>query len=351
MPLSKFKLIRKYAGKEGSVPSLDEIGGTSWARRKEKIKKRVSYLADKLLAINAERMAKPGYAFMHEEEMEHAFANDFPYKLTDSQQKAWDDISKDMESPHPMDRLLAGDVGFGKTEIAFRACYKAILSGKQAAILCPTTILAKQHNEVAIKRFKGYGVEIAMLSRFTPKKEIENYIKKIKEGRIHLIIGTHKILGSEIEFNNLGLLVIDEEQRFGVTHKERIKEITTNIDVLTLSATPIPRTLQMSLLNVKSLSLLTQAPQNRMPIKTYVTKYDEGLIKEVIARELGRGGQVYYLHNRIDSIYSKAKKIQDMFPSCVVKVVHGALSADEIGDVMKKFYDGDIDILVCTTII
>ena len=190
-----------------------------------------------------------------------------------------------------------------------------------------------------------------MLSRFTPKKEIENYIKKIKEGRIHLIIGTHKILGSEIEFNNLGLLVIDEEQRFGVTHKERIKEITTNIDVLTLSATPIPRTLQMSLLNVKSLSLLTQAPQNRMPIKTYVTKYDEGLIKEVIARELGRGGQVYYLHNRIDSIYSKAKKIQDMFPSCVVKVVHGALSADEIGDVMNEFYDGDIDILVCTTII
>lgn len=351
VPLSKFKLIRKYAGKEGSVPSLDEIGGTSWARRKEKIKKRVSYLADKLLAINAERMAKPGYAFMHEEEMEHAFANDFPYKLTDSQQKAWDDISKDMESPHPMDRLLAGDVGFGKTEIAFRACYKAILSGKQAAILCPTTILAKQHNEVAIKRFKGYGVEIAMLSRFTPKKEIENYIKRIKEGRIHLIIGTHKILGSEIEFNNLGLLVIDEEQRFGVTHKERIKEITTNIDVLTLSATPIPRTLQMSLLNVKSLSLLTQAPQNRMPIKTYVTKYDEGLIKEVIARELGRGGQVYYLHNRIDSIYSKAKKIQDMFPSCVVKVVHGALSADEIGDVMNEFYDGDIDILVCTTII
>lgn len=351
VPLSKYKLIRKYSGKEGIVPTLDTIGGTSWARRKERIKSRVSYLADKLLAIYAERMAKPGYAFMDEKEMEEQFANGFPYPLTISQAKTYEDIKNDMESPHPMDRLLAGDVGFGKTELAFRACYKAILSGKQAAFLCPTTILAKQHTEVAIKRFKGFGVEIAMLSRFTKPNDVKRYTKRIAEGKIHLIIGTHKILNSELRFNDLGLLVIDEEQRFGVTHKERIKELTTNIDVLTLTATPIPRTLQMSLLNVKSLSLLLEAPQNRMPIKTYVSKYDKGLVKEVISRELGRKGQVYYLHNRIDSIYSCAKSLQELFPHAYVKVAHGGMTADEIGDVMNDFYDGKIDILVCTSII
>lgn len=351
VPLSKFKLIRKYAGKEGTVPTLDTIGGTSWARRKEKIKSRVSYLADKLLAIYAERLAKPGYAFMSEDEMEQLFADDFPYPLTESQQKAWTEIKEDMESSHPMDRLLAGDVGFGKTELALRACYKAILSGKQAAILCPTTILAKQHTEVAVKRFKGFGVEIATLSRFTRPKELKRDLKRIKDGKIHLVIGTHKLLGADVAFADLGLLVIDEEQRFGVTHKERIKEMTANIDVLTLTATPIPRTLQMSLLNVKSLSLLSQAPQNRMPIKTYVSKYDQGLVKEVIARELGRGGQVYYLHNRIDSIYSKARQLQTLFPQARIKVVHGALQADDIGEIMNEFYDGEVDILVCTTII
>lgn len=351
VPLSKFKLIRKYAGKEGTVPTLDTFGGTSWTRRKARIRARVSYLADKLLALYAERLAKPGLTFPSEPEFESGFARAFPYRLTKSQEQAWTDISRDMESPHPMDRLLAGDVGFGKTELAFRACYKAILSGRQAAILCPTTILAKQHAEVAVRRFQGFGVEIAVLSRFTRPRDLQRQLKRIREGKVHLIIGTHKLLGNEVTFASLGLLVIDEEQRFGVTHKERIKELSANIDVLTLTATPIPRTLQMSLLGVKSLSQLLEAPQNRMPIKTYVCRYDRGLVKEVISRELGRGGQVYYLHNRIDSIYSKARSLQELFPSARLAVVHGSLSSDEIGDTMNDFYDGKTDILVCTTII
>lgn len=351
VPISKYKLIRKYSGHEGVAPRIDTLGGSSWARRKAKIRGRVSYLADKLIEISAIRASTPGFAFQEDDEFEESFAKAFPYELTIAQQKAVNEIKKDMEAPHPMDRLLAGDVGFGKTEVAFRAAYKAILSGKQVALLCPTTVLAKQHYEVALKRFEGFGVNICVLSRNVSKKDQATIIEKIGKGKYHLIIGTHRILSKDIVFNDLGLLIVDEEQRFGVTHKEKIKELTTNIDVLTLTATPIPRTLQMSLLNVRSLSLLNDPPFNRLPIKTYIVKHDKNLVREVISRELGRKGQVYYLHNRISSIYRTADNLSAMFPSAKVSVVHGQMDPSDMSEIMSDFYEGKVDILVCTTII
>lgn len=351
VPLDKYKLIRKYSGKDGLKPKLDHMGGATWARRKAKIRGRVAYLADRLLEIEAKRAALPGFAFEGDSELEQLFGNAFPYQLTLAQTKAWEDIQKDMAKPHPMDRLLAGDVGFGKTEVAFRAIFKAILSGKQAALLCPTTVLAKQHFEVALNRFDGFGVRIAMLSRNVEDKEQKKIVEALKGGTVDLVIGTHRLLSSDISFKNLGLLVVDEEQRFGVTHKEKIKELFSDVDVLTLTATPIPRTLQMSLLNVRQLSLLSDPPINRLPIKTYVVRYDIEMVREVIARELGRQGQVYYLHNRIQSIYKKADELQKLFPHARIGVVHGQLDPEAMSQVMEDFYGHKIDILVCTTII
>jgi transcription-repair coupling factor (superfamily II helicase) len=351
VPLEKYKLIRKYSGKDGLKPKLDHMGGATWARRKAKIRGRVAYLADRLLEIAAKRQEMPGFEFKEDEQLENLFAEAFPFQLTLAQQNAVQDIFKDMMSPHPMDRLLAGDVGFGKTEVAFRAVFKAVISGKQAALLCPTTVLANQHFEVALNRFNGFGVRIAMLSRNVDEKEQKHIIDCLKEGTIDFVIGTHRLLSDDVAFKNIGLLVVDEEQRFGVTHKEKIKENFSNIDVLTLTATPIPRTLQMSLLNVRSLSLLDDPPINRLPIKTYVVRYDKEMLREVIARELGRQGQVYYLHNRIQTIYKKAQEIQQMFPTAKIGVVHGQLEPDKMAEVMESFYSHAIDILICTTII
>jgi len=351
IPLRKYKLIRKYSSKEGVRPKLDKLGGATWAKRKAKIRGRIAYMADRLIEIAAKREQLPGFAFQKDDEFENMFDQAFPYDLTVGQRNAWNEIKKDMMSEHPMDRLLTGDVGFGKTEVAFRAAYKAVLSGKQVALLCPTTVLAKQHFEVATERFKEFGVEIAMVSRNVTKGQQTKILKKLKDGKIHFLIGTHRLLSKDVVFKELGLLIVDEEQRFGVTHKEKIKELTSNVDVLTLTATPIPRTLQMSLLNVRSLSALSDPPINRLPIKTYVVKYDKQLVKEVISRELGRDGQVYFLHNRILSIYKKADEIRKMFPHAKVEAVHGQLPANEMMDIMNKFYDKKIDILVCTSII
>jgi transcription-repair coupling factor (superfamily II helicase) len=351
VPIDKYKFIRKYSGKDGLTPRLDHLGGASWARRKAKIRGRVVYMADKLLEIAAQRAGIFGFSFQKDDEYEASFSKAFPYTLTLAQQRAWNEIKGDMMSPHPMDRLLTGDVGFGKTEVAFRAAYKAMLSGKQVALLCPTTVLAKQHFEVANNRFAGFGANIGRLSRSVGHQEQMETIKGLADGKINFVIGTHRLLSSDIKFKDLGLLIVDEEQRFGVTHKEKIKELGPSIDVLTLTATPIPRTLQMSLLNVRSLSLLDDAPINRMPIKTYVVKYDKNLAKEVISRELGRHGQVYYLHNRILTIYKKADELQKMFPDAKIGVVHGQMESEKMSEVMSDFYEGSIDILVCTTII
>lgn len=351
IPLEKFSRIRKYVSKEGSVPRLSKLGGKDWANVKEKIKNQVNFLADRLLALYAEREITPGISFKEDDEFQKEFEDAFPYQMTRDQQKALEEIKLDMEKPTPMDRLLCGDVGFGKTEVAFRAAFKAILSNKQVALLCPTTILAKQHYDVANSRFSLFGVNIALFSRFVPAKIQNENIKLIKEGKIHLIIGTHRLLSKDIEIPNLGLLIVDEEQRFGVEHKERIKEISKNVDVLTLTATPIPRTLQMSLLGIRNLSQLQTPPSSRMPIQTYVTEYNPHLAKEVICRELSRGGQVFYLYNLVSTIFQKAEQIKKAIPNARVGVVHAKMDSEDIDKIMTEFYLGTIDVLVCTSIV
>lgn len=351
IPLEKFSRIRKYVSKEGSVPRLSKLGGKDWANVKEKIKNQVNFLADRLLALYAEREITPGISFKEDDEFQKEFEDAFPYQMTRDQQKALEEIKLDMEKPTPMDRLLCGDVGFGKTEVAFRAAFKAILSNKQVALLCPTTILAKQHYDVANSRFSLFGVNIALFSRFVPAKIQNENIKLIKEGKIHLIIGTHRLLSKDIEIPNLGLLIVDEEQRFGVEHKERIKEISKNVDVLTLTATPIPRTLQMSLLGIRNLSQLQTPPSSRMPIQTYVTEYNPHLAKEVICRELSRGGQVFYLYNLVSTIFQKAEQIKKAISNARVGVVHAKMDSEDIDKIMTEFYLGNIDVLVCTSIV
>lgn len=351
LPLNQYRLIRKYASREGYAPSLDKIGGSTWSRKKAKIRSKISYLADQLLSLYSERRSRTGFAFPTERELEDAFLRTFPYPYTRSQREAMEDVRKDMESPYPMDRLVAGDVGFGKTEIAFYAAFKAVLAHKQVAFLCPTTILCDQHFKVAKSRLATFGIRICAFSRFVSKKKQEENIKKIRKGEFDLVIGTHRLLSDDIVFKDLGLLIIDEEQKFGVAHKEKIKEKSKNIDCLTLTATPIPRTMQMSLLNVRSLSLLEEPPINRMPVKTYVAKMDWELVYEVIDKELQRRGQVYFLHNDIKSIFMMRDKLAKKFPDARVDVVHAKMNQDDIERTMAEFYSGDIDVLVCTSII
>lgn len=351
LPLSQYRLIRKYSSREGYSPSLDKIGGSTWSRKKSRIRSKISYLADQLLSIYAERKNTPGYSFPSFLELEKEYLDSFPYQYTSSQKQAINDVKEDMESSHPMDRLIAGDVGFGKTEIALYAAFKAALAGKQTAFLCPTTILAQQHLKVAKERLEPFGLKIVSFSRFVPKKEQEANIKLVKEGKVDLVIGTHRLLSDEIIFKDLGLLVIDEEQKFGVAHKEKIKEKSKNIDCLTLTATPIPRTMQMSLLSVRSLTLLEEPPINRLPVKTYVARMDKDLIDEVIEKELDRKGQVYYLLNRITSLNTLAERLKKKFPKARIGVVHARMSEDDIEVTMSEFYMARIDILVCTSII
>ena len=351
IPLQKFSSIRKYVSREGVVPRLSRMGGKDWANTKEKIKEHVNFLADRLINLYAQREQEEGFAFKKDDEFQEEFENAFPYELTKDQDTAINEIKADMEKKNPMDRLLCGDVGFGKTEVAFRAAFKAMLSNKQVALLCPTTILAKQHYDVAKSRFAMFGVKIALFSRFVSEKQQKEYIEQIKNNEIHLIIGTHRLLSKDINIPNLGLLIVDEEQRFGVEHKERIKEISVNIDVLTLTATPIPRTLQMSLLGIRNLSQLKTPPHARMPIQTYVTPYNFKLAKEAISRELSRGGQVFYLHNRVATIRHKVDEIQKELPNARIGLVHAKMDKDDIDMIMTEFYLGNIDVLVCTSII
>lgn len=351
VPLEQFKLVRKYVGKDGARPKLNRLGSTEWEKTKRQIKERVNDMAERLILLYAKRLEVQGFAFKEDDEFQKAFESQFPFELTKDQERSLKEIKEDMEKPIPMDRLLCGDVGFGKTEIAFRAAFKAILSGKQVGLLCPTTLLARQHYERALDRFSVFGVKIAILSRLVPESTQKQYLKQIEEGKIHLIIGTHRLLSKEIKFHDLGLLIVDEEQRFGVEQKERIKELKSNVDVLTLTATPIPRTLQMSLVGIRQLSQLNSAPTNRMPIQTYVVPFKVSMIRELMERELARKGQVFYLHNQVSTIYSTARKIQEMIPDAHIGVVHGQMDREMIEDVMTHFYHGELDILVCTSII
>ena len=351
VPLSQFQLVRKYLGKEGASPRLSRLHSKDWENTKKKIKERINNLATRLMNLYIERSNAVGYAFGKDDEFQKEFEESFEYELTPDQENALKEIKCDMESSHPMDRLLCGDVGFGKTEVAFRAAFKAILSGKQVAILCPTTLLARQHYELALQRFSQFDVNIAVFSRLIPDKKQQEYLKDVASGKAHLVIGTHRLLSKEIQFNDLGLLIVDEEQRFGVEQKERIKEMKTNIDVLTLSATPIPRTLQISLLGVRSMSIINTAPKDRMPIQTYVTPFDIDVVKELIQRELGRNGQVFFLHNNISTLYLRASKLEKLLPGVTIGVAHGKMSREDIEDVMLKFYNGEIQVLVCTSIV
>ena len=351
IPLEHFKYIRKYVGREGFTPKLSKLYSSKWDTTKKRVQEKLDFLAEKLSLLYKERETTTGFAFQPDDVFQLDFEKKFPYKLTVDQEKAVEDIKVDMESDKPMNRLICGDVGFGKTEVAFRAAFKCINSGKQALLLCPTTLLAKQHYQRALERFSGFGVRISCLTRFTTTKEFNNDIKDIKAGKIHFVIGTHKALSKNVEFYDIGLLIIDEEQRFGVEHKESITMKYRNIDVLTLSATPIPRTLQQSLVGMKSISIINTAPQDRNSIQTYLIEHDDKTIYELIARELGRNGQVYYVHNDVSTIFDVKYKIEENVRGSKVEIVHGKMKKSDIDDVMNRFYAGDVQVLVATTIV
>ena len=351
VPLYQFNLIRKYVGREGKKPTLSRLGTNQWEKTKKKIKERVNILADRLLLLYQERSKIKGFSFKIEDELQKEFENEFDHELTIDQKKAIEDIKKDMEKDTPMDRLLSGDVGFGKTEVAFRAAFKALNNGKQVALMCPTTLLARQHYELALNRFKNFNFGIGLISRLQSETQNKKTLENLKTGKINFIIGTHKLLSKKVLFKDLGLLIIDEEQRFGVEQKEKIKEMCNNIDVLTLSATPIPRTLQSTLIGIKTISSITTPPKERMPIQTYVIPYDNKVLKEIIQRELSRQGQIFFVHNEIATIYERADEIQSLLPSCKKGIIHAKMDKSDIEDVMVEFYNGEIDLLIATSII
>ena len=351
IPVEKIDLISKYSGNEGMVPKINKLGGSEWAKTKARVRSKVVDIADKLLALYAEREARKGFAFSPDCDMSIDFENDFPYQLTKDQENAIVQIKGDMESTVPMDRLLCGDVGFGKTEVAFVAAFKAILDSKQVLFLCPTTILSNQHYENARERFKNFPVSIGLLNRFTSPNEVKRILQGLKDGTIDLVFGTHRLLSDDVVAKDLGLLIIDEEQRFGVMHKEKIKQYKTNVDVLTLTATPIPRTLQMSLVGIRSLSLIETPPVNRYPVQTYVIEENMQIIRDAIYKELSRDGQVFILYNRVQSIEEEQLKISNLVPEARVVVAHGQMTKNELESRIVDFIDHKYDVLVCTTII
>lgn len=350
VPTDQLDLLQKYVGKDGVV-RLNKMGGADFARQKKKVKESTAELAKEMVALYAARQNAKGFAFSPDTEWQKSFEEEFPYEETEDQLRSIAEVKQDMESERPMDRLLCGDVGYGKTEVALRAAFKAVMDSKQVAFLAPTTVLVMQHYNTFLNRMKKFPVKVAELSRFKTKKEQTQIIKQLKSGEIDIVVGTHRLLGKDIEFKNLGLLVVDEEQRFGVKHKERIKEMKHNVDVLTLSATPIPRTLHMSMINIRDMSVLTEPPENRFPVRTIVMEQNDAVTNDAIRRELSRGGQVYYIHNRISSIDSVARKLQKAFPDARISVAHGAMEEEPLEEIMMEMLEGEIDILVCTTII
>lgn len=349
----RLDVLGKYIGerdKDGKV-KLSKMGGTEWTRAKNKARTATKELAKKLINLYAERQRRPGFAFPRQSELEDRFEDEFEYEPTDSQLAAINDIKADMIRPVPMNRLLCGDVGFGKTEVALRAAFKAILGGKQVAILVPTTILALQHYQTALARMRGYAVSVEMLSRFRKPKERREIIERTKNGRVDILIGTHAMISKNVEFRDLGLLIIDEEQRFGVAQKEKLREMTTNVDTLMLSATPIPRTLNMAMSGISDISVLDEAPGDRRPVQTYVMEHDDGMITDAICRELDRHGQVLYLYNKIENIEFVADRIQTAIPHARVTFAHGRMEKEELEDIWQELVRGEIDVLVCTTII
>jgi transcription-repair coupling factor (superfamily II helicase) len=351
VPIEQVDLVQRYIGHEGVSPRLDKIGSKSWESRKGRVRKSVEELAQRLIALYSRRRAAPGFAFPKETEWQNLFEAAFPFEETDDQLRCVEEIKIDMESPRPMDRLVCGDVGYGKTEVALRACFKAIMGGRQAAFLCPTTILAEQHYNNFVERFSQFPVRIAILSRFVTPARARRVIAAMAQGEIDLLVGTHRILQNDVTFKNLGLVVIDEEQRFGVKDKERLKELKASIDCLTLSATPIPRTLHMSLLKIRDMSLLATPPLNRHPIETVIGEFSEERIAEAVRREAARGGQVFFLHNRIETLKDTRIMLERIVPEMTVETAHGKMNGRDLEDIMRRFIHGGFHVLVSTTII
>ncbi len=352
VPVTQLDLVSKYIGpREDSHVKLNRLHSGEWQKTRQRVRKAVDEMADELIALYARRMAVKGYAFAEDTEFQRDFEAHFEYQETDDQLRCVEEIKEDMQRPVPMDRLLCGDVGFGKTEVALRAAFKCVTEGKQCAILCPTTILAWQHYQTLRQRMGSFPVRIDLLSRFRTPKEQKAVVKDLEKGLVDIIVGTHRVVSKDVKFKDLGLAIIDEEQRFGVAHKERFKEMLTSVDMLTLSATPIPRTLNMAMSGIRDMSVIEEAPQNRHPIQTYVLEHDDSVVVEALKKELRRGGQAYYIHNNIESIHGRAARLKEMIPEARIAVAHGRMAEDELSRVWKQLMEQEIDILVCTTII
>lgn len=351
VPTNQVDLIQKYIAPDDAPVKLHKLGGSEWNKAKSKAKASVKQMAEELLKLYAEREAMQGYAFSPDTPWQEEFQDMFPYEETPDQLAAIEEVKRDMESPRPMDRLLCGDVGYGKTEVAMRAAFKAVMDNKQVAVLVPTTVLAEQHYHTFSERFKPFPVHVDSISRFKTPAQQKQILRKLKTGEIDIIIGTHRLLQKDVKFKDLGLLIVDEEQRFGVSHKEKIKQLKKNVDVLTLTATPIPRTLHMAMSGIRDISIIETPPEDRFPIQTYVVEYNESLIRDAIIRELSRGGQVYYVYNQVQTIHEEAQKLQRLVPEARFAVAHGQMNENELEEVMLGFYDHEYDVLVCTTII
>ena len=352
VPVTQLDLVSKYIGTKDEVKvKLHRLGGQEWQKAKSRVRAAVKDIAKELIQLYSKRMATPGYAFGPDTEWQYDFERHFEYEETEDQLRCIDEIKGDMERPIPMDRLLCGDVGFGKTEVALRAAFKCVSESKQCVLLVPTTILAFQHYNTIARRFEGFPVQVEMLSRFRTPKEQEDILRRTARGEIDILVGTHRMLSKDVKFHDLGLFIVDEEQRFGVAQKERIKELAPNIDVLTLSATPIPRTLNMAMSGIRDMSVIEEAPQDRRPVQTYVLEHDNGIVTDAIRRELRRGGQVYYLHNRVESVERCAAGIQMRIPEARVAFAHGKMSEDEMSEIWRQVLEHEVDVLVCTTII
>ena len=351
VPITRLNLIQKFAGKEGHSPKLDRLGGSTFARKKAKVRRQVKQLADDLLVLYAERAAARRPPLPPTDRNYAELEATFPFEETPDQERAIEDVMNDLDTPQPMDRLVCGDVGFGKTEVAIRAAFRTAMAGRQVAVLCPTTVLAQQHWQSFARRFQDYPLVVEQLSRFVPREKQRATLSALKEGKVDVVIGTHRLLSKDVHFQDLGLLVVDEEQRFGVAHKERIKSLRKDVDVLTLSATPIPRTLQMAIGGLRDLSLITTAPVDRRAVRTFACRWDDHVIREAIQREVARGGQVFFVYNRIEGLYERAQRLQDLLPNLRIAVAHGQMPEAALEKTMTDFVDGDYDVLCATAII
>ncbi|MBR2274510.1 MAG: transcription-repair coupling factor [Lachnospiraceae bacterium] len=351
IPATALDSVQKYAGKKAQVVKLNKLGTVEWTKTKQKVREEIDVIASDLVELYAKRSGQNGYVFHPDTVWQTEFEEKFEYEETEDQLLAIEDTKRDMESTKIMDRLICGDVGYGKTEIAIRAAFKAVQDGKQVVYLVPTTILAQQHYNTFIQRMKDYPIRVDMLSRFCTQAEIKKTVEDLKKGFVDIVIGTHRVLSKDVGFKDLGLLIIDEEQRFGVRHKETIKKLRESVDVLTLTATPIPRTLHMSLIGIRDMSLLEEAPQDRVPIQTFVMEYNEELVREAVGRELARGGQVYYVYNRVNTIADMTAALRRLLPEATIEFAHGQMKEQQLENIMMDFVNGDIDVLVSTTIV